>query len=155
MEYVSKNEIKPYRKQFEEKLLPPIRKECKKNGLTFEHNLVGSAKNNLVVRHHNKGFDCDYQLTLRKNKKNLDPNTIKDYFSKLFKFMIDDLKTRGYRKVTLGVEPNETKNVEIDYKKPDGDDNSELVKTDTYTNNIELCKKLCYMIGKELKNYEF
>lgn len=35
------------------------------------------------------------------------------YFSKLFKFMIDDLKKKGYKKVTLGVEPEETKNKPI------------------------------------------
>lgn len=35
------------------------------------------------------------------------------YFSKLFKFMVDDLKKRGYKKVTLGVEPEEEKNKEI------------------------------------------
>lgn len=40
----------------------------------------------------------------------------KGYFSKLFKFMIDDLKSRGYEKVTLGVEPKEKKNKSI-YKK--------------------------------------
>ena len=31
------------------------------------------------------------------------------YFSILFKFMIEDLKGRGYKKVTLGVEPKEEK----------------------------------------------
>ena len=40
----------------------------------------------------------------------------KGYFSKLFKFMIEDLKKRGYKKVTLGVEPEEEKNKVI-YKK--------------------------------------
>lgn len=40
----------------------------------------------------------------------------KGYFSKLFKFMIEDLKNRGYKKVTLGVEPEETKNKEIYFK---------------------------------------
>lgn len=34
----------------------------------------------------------------------------KGYFSKLFKFMIDDLKNRGYKRVTIGVEPTELKN---------------------------------------------
>ena len=34
----------------------------------------------------------------------------KGYFSKLFKYMIDDLKNKGYKRVTLGVEPEETKN---------------------------------------------
>ena len=37
----------------------------------------------------------------------------KGYFSKLFKFVLEDLKNRGYEKVTLGVEPEETENKEI------------------------------------------
>lgn len=37
----------------------------------------------------------------------------KGYFSKLFRFMLDDLKSRGYEKVTLGVEPAETENLKI------------------------------------------
>ena len=40
----------------------------------------------------------------------------KGYFSKLFRFMIEDLKKRGYEKVTLGVEPEEIKNKEIYFK---------------------------------------
>ena len=35
------------------------------------------------------------------------------YFSKLFHFMLADLKSRGYEKVTLGVEPEELKNKQI------------------------------------------
>ncbi len=34
----------------------------------------------------------------------------KGYFSKLFRYMLEDLKSRGYEKVTLGVEPGETEN---------------------------------------------
>ena len=34
----------------------------------------------------------------------------KGYFSKLFTFMLEDLKRRGYEKVTLGVEPEEIEN---------------------------------------------
>lgn len=37
----------------------------------------------------------------------------KGYFSKVFKFMINDLKTRGYEYVTVGVEPEELKNKAI------------------------------------------
>lgn len=37
----------------------------------------------------------------------------KGYFSKLFRFMINDLKNRGYEKFTLGVEPAETDNLKI------------------------------------------
>lgn len=40
----------------------------------------------------------------------------KGYFSKLFKYMIDDLKNKGYKRVTLGVEPEETKNKKIYFK---------------------------------------
>ena len=37
----------------------------------------------------------------------------KGYFSRLFKFVIKDLKNKGYIKYTLGVEPKETKNLQI------------------------------------------
>ena len=37
----------------------------------------------------------------------------KGYFSKLFKYMIKDLKEKGYTKATLGVEPTEIKNKAI------------------------------------------
>ena len=37
----------------------------------------------------------------------------KGYFSKLFKYLIEDLKSRGYTKVTVGVEPTELKNKAI------------------------------------------
>lgn len=36
----------------------------------------------------------------------------KGYFSKLFHFMIDDLRHKGYTKATLGVEPADGKNKE-------------------------------------------
>ena len=52
-EYVSKDEVRPYKELFEE-VFREIQKELKKkNGLTFSFALVGSAKRNLVVRHHN------------------------------------------------------------------------------------------------------
>ena len=37
----------------------------------------------------------------------------KGYFSKLFHFMMDDLRQKGFTKATLGVEPDEKKNKEI------------------------------------------
>ena len=76
-EYVPKKEVRPYRVLFE-KVFREIQKELKKeNGLTFEFRLVGSAKRNLIVRHHNKGFDCDYQLYLQNNKHGLSEKEIK------------------------------------------------------------------------------
>lgn len=35
------------------------------------------------------------------------------YFSKLFQFMLEDLRDKGYERVTLGVEPNEVTNMLI------------------------------------------
>ena len=40
----------------------------------------------------------------------------KGYFSKLFQYMIQSLKEKGYSKVTLGVEPEEQKNKDIYFK---------------------------------------
>ncbi len=37
----------------------------------------------------------------------------KGYFSKLFHFMLDDLRQKGFTKATLGVEPSEVQNKEI------------------------------------------
>lgn len=37
----------------------------------------------------------------------------KGYFTPLFEFMLNDLKSRGYKRVTLGVEPCEVKNIQI------------------------------------------
>lgn len=40
----------------------------------------------------------------------------KGYFSKLYKFMEEDLKNRGFTKLSLGVEPQEVKNMMIYFK---------------------------------------
>lgn len=83
-EYVPKTEVRPYEKLFED-VFREIQKEIRKEeGLTFSFALVGSAKRNLVVRHHNKGFDCDYQLYLQKNKKKLSAKEIKELLMKKF-----------------------------------------------------------------------
>ena len=83
-EYVSKDEVRPYEELFEE-VFREIQKELKKkNGLTFSFALVGSAKRNLVVRHHNKGFDCDYQLYLQRNKQELSAEEIKKLLIRKF-----------------------------------------------------------------------
>ena len=58
------------------------------------------------------------------------------YFSKLFKFMIEDLIKRGYTRVTLGVEPDELKNKAI-YTKYG------------FTNHIKDCKEY-YPDGTEI-----
>lgn len=83
-EYVPKSEVRPYKELFED-VFREIQKELKQNnGLTFSFALVGSAKRNLVVKHHNKGFDCDYQLYLQKNKQELSEEEIKKLLMEKF-----------------------------------------------------------------------
>lgn len=86
MEYVSKKEVKPWRAMFY-RWMKNIRTKVKEKGITFTYRLVGSAKRNLVIRHHNKGFDCDYQIFIQRNKNSLSPKEIK----LLFKSVIDEV----------------------------------------------------------------
>lgn len=83
MEYVSKKVVKPHKDEFGE-IIKEIRPNIKKERITFTCRLVGSGKRNLVVRHHNKGFDCDYQIIIQKNKKNLNEEDLKKLFIKEF-----------------------------------------------------------------------
>lgn len=45
--------------------------------------------------------------------RTVEPYQGKGYFSKLYKYMENDLKSRGFTKVTLGIEPCEVKNMKI------------------------------------------
>lgn len=90
--YVPKEEVRPLRKQFHE-WMQSIHDEIKDSGVSFTYMLVGSAKRNLVVRHHNKGFDCDYQIKITRNENRLKPQEIKD----LFRYVLNKvLKKDGY-----------------------------------------------------------
>ena len=85
VQFVTRSELAPYKELFID-VFHDIQRICRKeHGLTFNFNLVGSAKRNMVVRHHNKGFDLDYQLFLQKNSKNLSAKQIKNILIKLFK----------------------------------------------------------------------
>ncbi len=81
--FVSRSEVAPYIDIFE-KAIKKIRQDCKAEGITFTHRLVGSAKRNLIVRHFNKGFDCDYQIIIQKNKKSKTEKELKRVFIRLF-----------------------------------------------------------------------
>lgn len=87
--YVNKNEVKPY-KLFFYKLMKKVRPELKTHGIKYSYNLVGSAKRNLVVRHHNKGFDCDYQIFITKNKNNLKERELKDLIIRIINKYLDN-----------------------------------------------------------------
>ena len=53
-----------------------------------------------------------YLTAFRTNKKFENQG----YFSKLYKFMENDLKDKGFKSLTLGVEPCETRNIQIYFK---------------------------------------
>lgn len=53
--------------------------------------------------------DMAYLAAFRTNKE----YEGKGYFSKLFKFALNDLKERGYKELSLGVEPEAVRNIEI------------------------------------------
>ncbi len=71
------------------------------------------------------------------------------YFSKLYNFMENDLQSRGFERLTLGVEPSETRNISIyfkwgfidyiksDYEEiPDSNEQSSRILVNYYGKNI-------------------
>lgn len=79
MKYMTKAEIHPWHKKFID-WIESIRKEVRSKGITFECQLVGSARRHLVIPHHNKGFDLDFQIIIHKNKINKDEEQLKQLF---------------------------------------------------------------------------
>jgi len=90
MEYVTKKELAPYKQQFNEAI--EFIKE--KVDYKYQYRLVGSAKRNLVLRHHNKGFDLDYQIIFNQSIKGQDYKAIKQDFMDAFNLFF---KERGYK----------------------------------------------------------
>lgn len=87
MGYMTKNEIQKWHKKFLD-WIEHIRTEIRGNGITFDCRLVGSAKRHLVIHHHNKGFDLDFQIILHKNKKALSEEKIKGLFMNLLNHLV-------------------------------------------------------------------
>lgn len=79
MKYKTKAEIQPWHKKFID-WIAIIRKEVRSKGITFDCRLVGSAKRHLVIPHHNKGFDLDFQIMIHKNKSDKDEEQWKQLF---------------------------------------------------------------------------
>ncbi len=109
-------------------------KEDKNNYIIWKNEHILRFKNGYIIPYYgilDGRIICECTATINKtfvqNSESLIDDTtaylsafrtIKDYqgkgyFSKLFSYMINDLKKRGYKKVTLGVEPNELKNKAI------------------------------------------
>ena len=77
--WVSKPVVKDHRDNFTA-IINAIRPNVKMEGVSFTFRLVGSAKRNLVIRHHNNGFDCDYQIFIQKNTNEIKAKELKKLF---------------------------------------------------------------------------
>ena len=109
-------------------------KEDKNNWIIWKEKAIENFKNKKSIPYYgilNNKIICEATAlldtsTVQNAKGLVDDNTVyltafrtideyqnKGYFSKLFRFMIKDLKEKGYTKATLGVEPEEIKNKKI------------------------------------------
>ena len=67
-EYVPKSEYQPFKLEVDE-ILKSIQRDLRENGiLTFQFNLIGSAKRKLITRveNGNQGFDLDYNIVIQR-----------------------------------------------------------------------------------------
>lgn len=108
--------------------------EDKDNWIVWKENAINRVKNNDVIVYHgvlDGEIICEATAALdsksvQNSEELINKNTVYlfafrtnlpyrglGYFSKLFHYMIDDLKSKGYKYATVGVEPKEKKNFEI------------------------------------------
>ena len=106
----------------------------KENWIVWKGNTIDRFNNGYIIPYYGFiGDDCICECTaaispmvLDKPEGLIDDTTVylmsfrtveeyigKGYFSKLYKFMEDDLRKRGYKRLTLGVEPDEETNKAI------------------------------------------
>lgn len=93
-EYVPKREYKPFKLEVDE-ILRKVQKNLRKNKiLTFQFNLIGSAKRKLITREENgnKGFDLDYNIVIQNifDEDYENPKLLKEKFINLFYEYFDD-----------------------------------------------------------------
>ncbi len=81
---------------------------CEATAYIKEEAFIGDIQNTDNLLSDERAYLCGF----RTNKEYENQG----YFSKLYKFIEQDLKSRGYKELSLGVETKETRNVSI-YKK--------------------------------------
>ena len=108
--------------------------EERQNWIIWKKDALDNNKNNRTINYHgilNEKIICEATAAIDGNFIQNSEGLIDDktaylmafrtlpeyreqgYFSKLFKYMINDLISRGYEYATIGVEPKEIKNKEI------------------------------------------
>ncbi len=91
--YVPKKKIKEYKDLFHE-IFNKVRIDLKSD-LSLTYTLIGSSKRNLVLDHHNRGFDCDYDVNLTKVKnEDLSDKEIDEMIHDAFKCYLEE---EGYQ----------------------------------------------------------
>lgn len=93
-EYVPKSEYQPFKLEVDE-ILKSIQRDLReKRILTFQFNLIGSAKRKLITRveNGNQGFDLDYNIVIQKvfNNRYNNAKLLKQKFVDLFNKYFDD-----------------------------------------------------------------
>ena len=93
-EYVPKSEYQPFKLEVDE-ILKSIQRDLRENGiLTFQFNLIGSAKRKLITRveNGNQGFDLDYNIVIQRifNNRYKNAKLLKQKFIDLFNKYFDD-----------------------------------------------------------------
>ena len=93
-EYVTKSEYKPFKLEVDE-ILKSIQRDLRENGiLTFQFNLIGSAKRKLITRveNGNQVFDLDYNIVIQRifNNRYKNAKLLKQKFIDLFNKYFDD-----------------------------------------------------------------
>ena len=93
-EYVTKSEYQPFKLEVDE-ILKSIQRDLRENGiLTFQFNLIGSAKRKLITRveNGNQGFDLDYNIVIQRifNNRYKNAKLLKQKFIDLFNKYFDD-----------------------------------------------------------------
>ena len=93
-EYVPKSEYQPFKLEVDEILKSIQRDLRKKRILTFQFNLIGSAKRKLITRveNGNQGFDLDYNIVIQRifNNRYKNAKLLKQKFIDLFNKYFDD-----------------------------------------------------------------
>ncbi|MCL8209599.1 hypothetical protein [Spiroplasma attinicola] len=90
--YVSKVDTKQYKIEFN-RLFQKIKAEFV-DDFSLVYRLVGSSKRNLVIRHHNKGFDLDYQIMIMKFKDDSNLKNPTDIKNAFFNFIQNKMKSK-------------------------------------------------------------
>jgi hypothetical protein len=95
-EFVPKSELKPVKAKIDS-IIRKLQLLIKQDGVTFESIIVGSAKKHLVTRivDGNKGFDFDYNFSLKKCPDDLSPKDIKTLFINKLNIVLKDSRYKN------------------------------------------------------------